>query len=72
DVPRFIPFRWSAEEGLYSSKTTWTAFVSLLCALQVIQIIWFGMICRVAWRVLTTDSGASDDRSDEEGDEKED
>ncbi|KAG5717256.1 Sphingosine N-acyltransferase lag1, partial [Termitomyces sp. T112] len=34
DVPRFIPFRWSAEEGLYSSKTTWTAFVSLLCALQ--------------------------------------
>lgn len=34
---------------------------------KVIQIIWFGMICRVAWRVLTTGSGASDDRSDEEG-----
>ena len=32
---------------------------------QILHIIWFGMICRVAWRVLTTDKGASDDRSDE-------
>lgn len=32
---------------------------------KVIQIIWFGMICRVAYRVVTG-HGASDDRSDEE------
>lgn len=34
--------------------------------LQIIQMIWFGMIIRVVWRVLTTKGGASDDRSDEE------
>lgn len=72
DCPKLIPFKWSAEEGRYLTKTAWIFFVSALSALQVIQIIWFGMICRVAWRVLTTDKGASDDRSDDEGDDKED
>lgn len=32
---------------------------------KVLQMIWFGMICRVAYRVVTG-QGASDDRSDEE------
>ena len=32
---------------------------------KVLQIIWFGMICRVAYRVVTG-RGASDDRSDAE------
>ena len=32
---------------------------------KVLQIVWFGMICRVAYRVVTG-QGASDDRSDEE------
>ncbi|KAF8076331.1 TLC domain-containing protein [Lyophyllum atratum] len=71
DLPRLVPFRWSVEEGLYLTKTAWLFFVSALSALQVLQIIWCGMICRIAWRVLTTDKGASDDRSDDEGDEKE-
>jgi hypothetical protein len=33
---------------------------------QVIQMIWFWMICRIAWRVVMGGE-ASDDRSDDEG-----
>lgn len=44
------------------------ALISLLhahrCA-KILQMIWFGMICRVAYRVVSG-QGASDDRSDEE------
>jgi acyl-CoA-dependent ceramide synthase len=45
------------------------SFLSLLGALQVITIIWFGMILRVAYGVLSG-SGAEDVRSDDEGDEE--
>ncbi|RDB22787.1 Sphingosine N-acyltransferase lag1 [Hypsizygus marmoreus] len=71
DLPRLVPFAWLPEEGRYLSKSAWIVFCTLLTALQVLQVIWFGMICRVAWRVITTDKGASDDRSDDEGDDKE-
>lgn len=40
-------------------------FLGLLLALQVLTIIWFGMILRVAYRVLCG-GGAEDSRSDEE------
>lgn len=43
------------------------AFVALLFVLQGITIMWFGMIIRVAWRVLNG-QGAGDSRSDDEGD----
>ncbi|KAL4081824.1 TLC domain-containing protein [Scleroderma yunnanense] len=56
---------WAPERGIYFSDLSHKAFVGLLVTLQIIQIIWFWMICRVAWRVLTG-HGASDDRSDEE------
>lgn len=46
-------------------------FLSLLLVLQVLTIIWFGMICRVAYGVLCG-RGAEDSRSDDEGDEDED
>ena len=39
-------------------------FLGLLLALQVITIIWFGMICRVAYRVVLG-KGADDTRSDD-------
>ena len=45
-------------------------FLSLLLALQVITIIWFGMICRVAYGVVTG-KGAQDSRSDDEGGDEE-
>jgi very-long-chain ceramide synthase len=46
-------------------------FLALLLALQVLLLIWFGMVLRVAYGVLTGKS-ASDSRSDDEGDEDED
>ncbi|CAO1616977.1 unnamed protein product [Sympodiomycopsis kandeliae] len=38
---------------------------TLLCALQVLLLLWFAMIVRVAYKVITG-SGATDTRSDEE------
>ena len=65
DCPKIVPFIYAPEEGRYLNNTIFWSFCSLLIALQILQIIWSGMICRIAWRVLTTDNGASDDRSDE-------
>lgn len=71
DCPRLIPYA-SADfsRGRYLNKPTHSAFVTLLVALQVILCIWFGMIVKVAWRVISGD-GAVDSRSDEETTEDE-
>lgn len=45
-------------------------FLGLLLALQVITIIWFGMICRVAYGVIMG-KPADDTRSDDEGEDEE-
>jgi len=63
--PTIVPFIYAPEQGRYLSIPIYWTFVTLLSALQVLQIIWFWMICRIAWRVLTAGEGASDDRSDE-------
>ncbi|KAG2146777.1 TLC domain-containing protein [Suillus clintonianus] len=68
DGPRLITVGWVPELGHYYSERTYNTFVYLLVALQFIQIIWFWMICRVAWRVISG-QGASDDRSDDESEE---
>jgi acyl-CoA-dependent ceramide synthase len=34
--------------------------------MQVMQCVWFWIICRVAWRVVSG-KGAADARSDDEG-----
>lgn len=44
------------------------AFLSFLLCLQILSIIWFTMIARVAVKVLRT-GAAEDSRSDDEGDE---
>ena len=46
------------------------AFLTLLLMLQVITIIWFGMILRVAYRVLSGKGGAEDTRSEDECEEE--
>lgn len=53
-------------EGLicWDNKIKW-AFLSVLIALQVILLIWFGMILRVAYKVLRGGE-AEDSRSDDE------
>lgn len=45
------------------------SFLSLLMALQVLTLIWFGMIIRVAYRVIAG-KGAADTRSDDEGEDE--
>ncbi|KAF2084886.1 longevity assurance proteins LAG1/LAC1 [Saccharata proteae CBS 121410] len=48
----------------FNNKIRW-AFLWLLGGLQVITLIWFWMIIKVAWRVLSG-KGADDTRSDDE------
>lgn len=45
-------------------------FLGLLLALQVVTVIWFGMICRVAYGVIMG-KPADDSRSDDEGEDEE-
>ncbi|OCL10728.1 longevity assurance proteins LAG1/LAC1 [Glonium stellatum] len=58
-------------EGLVCWNPTirWS-FIGLLLALQVLALIWFAMIVRVAWRVVNGNR-ADDVRSDDEGEEEE-
>ncbi|TDL29521.1 longevity assurance proteins LAG1/LAC1 [Rickenella mellea] len=56
---------WAQDRTLYLSYDVWVAFIVLLVALQIIQMIWFWMICRVAWKVISG-QGAEDTRSDDE------
>ncbi|SPO27599.1 related to LAG1 - longevity-assurance protein [Ustilago trichophora] len=51
--------------GDYFTETAYVVLIGLLVALQVILLMWFYMICRVAYRVVTK-AGAVDSRSDAE------
>lgn len=51
--------------GDFFNRTAYFALIGLLCALQIILLMWFYMICRVAYRVVTK-AGAVDSRSDAE------
>jgi len=53
----------------FTDRTRWS-FLTLLLALQVITIVWLGMICRVAYGVLCG-KAADDTRSDDEGEDEE-
>ncbi|KAK7061675.1 putative longevity assurance proteins LAG1/LAC1 [Favolaschia claudopus] len=67
DLPRIVGLEWAPERGRFLSREYWIIFCACLTALQVIQLIWFGTICRVVWEVIT--GGKADDvRSDEEND----
>ncbi|KAJ7507744.1 TLC domain-containing protein [Mycena galericulata] len=67
DLPRLVPFEWAPQLGRFLSREYWVIFCACLTALQILQVIWFGIACRIAYRALTTSAGASDERSDEEG-----
>ncbi|CDO71382.1 hypothetical protein BN946_scf184908.g140 [Trametes cinnabarina] len=66
-----VPRVWDPERGQFMTKKTYFGFFTMLVALQIIQLIWFWMICRVAYRVVTG-QGAEDTRSDDEGDDGDD
>jgi len=71
DLPKWIPPRWEPEVGYYFTENVHRVFVVLLIGLQVLQIIWFGMILKVLYKVLTG-QGAEDVRTDDEGMNEED
>ncbi|KIP07692.1 hypothetical protein PHLGIDRAFT_70559 [Phlebiopsis gigantea 11061_1 CR5-6] len=65
DAPRIITYVWDPASGHFNTNGVLETFNAMLVALQIIQLVWFWMICRVAWRVLRG-QGAEDTRSDSE------
>ncbi|KZT29309.1 longevity assurance proteins LAG1/LAC1 [Neolentinus lepideus HHB14362 ss-1] len=65
DMTRLIKFDWAPERGHRFVYSTYVSFVSMLVALQVLQMLWTWRICRTAWRVVAG-KGAEDERSDDE------
>jgi acyl-CoA-dependent ceramide synthase len=63
-----MSYCWDPAAGCFWTKEWQFNFVALLLALQVIICVWFVMILRVVYRVLTGQT-ATDTRSDTEEDE---
>jgi len=67
DSLRQARFTWNYKNGYFLTKPAHQVFLGLLICLEILQLVWFTMIIRVAWRVVTG-QGAEDTRSDEEDD----
>jgi len=63
-------YDWRPEDGYYITPAVRIAFIILLSALQMILLLWFAMIVRLAVRILRG-GHAEDDRSDDEDDPEE-
>ena len=63
------PFRDPVGLVCWNDNIKWT-FLGMLLALQGVLLVWFGMILRVAYKVLSG-QGADDTRSDDEDEEEE-
>jgi acyl-CoA-dependent ceramide synthase len=61
-----LPWEWAPQKGIYVNTWVVGGFPALLVVLVVMNCIWFGMACNVAWRVVMG-LGAEDTRSDDEG-----
>ncbi|KAI0353473.1 longevity assurance proteins LAG1/LAC1 [Trametes cingulata] len=60
-----VPRIWDPSRGHYMTKEIYIGFFGMLVTMQIIQLAWFWMICRVAWKVVSGQN-AEDTRSDEE------
>ncbi|KAL6243231.1 Sphingosine N-acyltransferase lag1 [Rhinocladiella similis] len=58
------PFRDPVGLVCWNNNIKWT-FLGMLLSLQGIMLFWFGLICKVAYKVITG-QGAEDNRSDDE------
>lgn len=69
DAPRLIPFgtTYNLASGHMLTQTSYVFFLALLGMLQVILLVWLGMILKIALRVVTA-KGAVDTRSDDDSD----
>ncbi|OZJ06938.1 hypothetical protein BZG36_00116 [Bifiguratus adelaidae] len=70
DPQRFLDMKWDPSKGKYFTSFTQNCYLGLFAALQVIILIWFFMILKVAWKVISGNS-AEDTRSDSEESEGE-
>lgn len=70
DTSTLIRQFYNPTETVCFTETIQMTFISLLLALQVLTLMWFYMILRVAWRVIKG-GGADDTRSDDEDDGEE-
>jgi len=68
EAPQLIPFDWIPEREYWLTEPVYYVFLSLLVALQCLQIFWFTIIIQVAYRVVNG-QGADDTRSDDEDDD---
>ena len=69
DAPRLISFgtTHNLASGHMLTPTSYAFFLVLLGTLQMILLVWLGMILRIALRVVTA-QGAVDTRSDDDSD----
>lgn len=68
DAQYLIPHLWDPVRGQPMSAKLYWSLLAMIIALQVIQMMWFWRICRVAYRVVSG-KGAEDERSDDEDDD---
>ncbi|KAI0772573.1 longevity assurance proteins LAG1/LAC1 [Irpex lacteus] len=71
DAKRIISPVWDPPTGRFMTEEVLAGFSAMLVSLQIIQLVWFWMVCRVAYKVVTG-QGAEDSRSDEEIDDSDD
>lgn len=64
ELPRLVPYDWRPRDGYFNSFASHHAFCGLLLALQVLILVWFTMICRVAYRAITGQGAVDDTRSE--------
>jgi len=60
--------RWDPANGFYFTEPVRYLFIYLLCALQVLMVIWFTMILKVMYRIIKGNNAADVRSSDEESD----
>lgn len=65
ELPQHVPYRWDPAVDHYFTQNLHRVYITLLSALQVLLVIWFGMIVKVAAGVLLG-RPAEDSRSDDE------
>ncbi|KZT72519.1 LAG1-domain-containing protein [Daedalea quercina L-15889] len=67
---RTIPPLWDPDRGHFMTSGVFGLFQAMLISLEIMQVMWFWMVCRIAYRVVSG-KGAEDERSDDEGDDSE-
>jgi len=65
DANKYIAYKWKPSKEHYLTPNVHKIFIALLSMLQILLLLWFVMIVKVALAVVTG-KGAEDSRSDDE------